>query len=88
MISSKPLLNQIERWSSLNIKFVVQYLRQTTNNTVFVEDDSYYASYAVPMVDRDKAINRQLGFTCFITFFEANILLTLFAINAFISSND
>ena len=61
MISSKPLLNQIERWPSLNIKFVVKYLRQTTNNTILVEDDGYYASYTVPMVDKENGLNRQVN---------------------------
>lgn len=44
----------------LNIKPVVRYLRQTTNNTVLVQDDGYYASYTVPMVDMKTGITRQV----------------------------
>ena len=52
MISTSPFFNLIEERAALNIKPVVQYLRKTTNNTVLVKDDGYYASYAVPMTDK------------------------------------
>lgn len=61
MISTSPLFNQIEERTALNIKSVVRYLRQTTYNTVLVQDDGYYASYAVPMTDIRTGTNRQVN---------------------------
>lgn len=61
MISTSPFFNQIEERTALNIKSVVRYLRQTTNNTVLVEDDGYFASYAVPMTDKDTGLTRQVN---------------------------
>jgi hypothetical protein len=56
----------IEESVALNIKYVVSYLRQTTNNPVLVQDDGNYASYAVPMRNRiglTKEVNVLLDFS-------------------------
>lgn len=50
----------IEEQVALNIRFVVRYLRKTTNNSVLVEDDGYYASYEVPMTDKNTGLTRQV----------------------------
>lgn len=60
MISTQPFFNQIEERTALNIRSVVRYLRQTTNNTALVQDDGYYASYAVPMIDKDTGLTKQV----------------------------
>lgn len=51
----------IEEQPVLNIKSVVRYLRQATNNTVFVQDDGHYAPYAVPMEDMKTGTTRQVN---------------------------
>lgn len=51
----------IEEQAALNIKSVVRYLRQTTNNTVLVQDDGYYAPYVVPMADTRTGTTRQMN---------------------------
>lgn len=46
------LFNQIESYPPVNIKAVVRYLLRTTNLSVLVENNGYYADYTIPMKDK------------------------------------